>query len=205
MQVYRQGGKRVFDLFVAFCAAPFVVPAILLLAALVRFDGGSAFYTQHRVGRNGRLFRCYKLRSMRPDADAHLERLCREDPKIAAQWHRYQKLDHDPRITPLGHFLRASSLDELPQFFNVVKGDMSFVGPRPFLPSQQSLYEAARGRAYFEMRPGITGLWQVSGRGVTSFTDRVRYDQLYHRKLSLGTDLRLMLRTTVVVLRSTGQ
>lgn len=201
---YKDVGKRGFDLLFFLMVSPIVVPVILILALLIKMDGGSAFYAQRRVGRNGKTFQFYKLRSMHTNADELLLKLCRENPDIAEEWQTYQKLRRDPRITKIGHFIRKTSLDELPQVFNVLKGDMSFVGPRPFMPSQQMLYESANGRAYFDMRPGITGLWQVSGRGETSFVARIKFDNLYHRKLSLLTDIALILRTVSVVLKSTG-
>ncbi|MDO6724729.1 sugar transferase [Celeribacter halophilus] len=201
---YRNIGKRSFDVIFLLMVSSFVVPVILILAVLVKLDGGPAFYAQRRVGRNGKIFQFYKLRSMHVNADELLVKLCRENPEIAAEWETYQKLRHDPRITKIGHFIRKTSLDELPQLLNILKGDMSFVGPRPFMPSQQVLYEGARGSAYFQMRPGLTGPWQVSGRGESSFAARVRYDNFYHRKLSFLTDLSLILRTFTVVLKSTG-
>lgn len=201
---YRNIGKRSFDVIFLLMVSSFVVPVILILAVLVKLDGGPAFYAQRRVGRNGKIFQFYKLRSMHVNADELLVKLCRENSEIAAEWETYQKLRHDPRITKVGHFIRKTSLDELPQLLNILKGDMSFVGPRPFMPSQQVLYEGARGSAYFEMRPGLTGPWQVSGRGESSFAARVRYDNFYHRKLSFLTDLSLILRTFTVVLKSTG-
>jgi len=201
---YRNIGKRSFDVIFLLLVSSFVVPVILILAVLVKLDGGPAFYAQRRVGRSGKIFQFYKLRSMHVNADELLVKLCRENPEIAAEWETYQKLRHDPRITKIGHFIRKTSLDELPQLLNILKGDMSFVGPRPFMPSQQVLYEGARGSAYFQMRPGLTGPWQVSGRGESSFAARVRYDNFYHRKLSFLTDLSLILRTFTVVLKSTG-
>jgi lipopolysaccharide/colanic/teichoic acid biosynthesis glycosyltransferase len=201
---YRNIGKRSFDVIFLLMVSSFVIPVILILAVLVKLDGGPAFYAQRRVGRNGKIFQFYKLRSMHVNADELLVKLCRENPEIAAEWETYQKLRHDPRITKIGHFIRKTSLDELPQLLNILKGDMSFVGPRPFMPSQQVLYEGARGSAYFQMRPGLTGPWQVSGRGESSFAARVRYDNFYHRKLSFLTDLSLILRTFTVVLKSTG-
>ena len=201
---YRNAGKRIFDLLFLLLVSPVVLPIILILAVLVKLDGGPAFYAQRRVGRNGKIFQFYKLRSMRVNADDYLVRLCQENPEIAAEWNTYQKLRHDPRITKIGHFIRKTSLDELPQLLNILKGDMSFVGPRPFMPSQQAFYEAANGSEYFEMRPGLTGPWQVSGRGESSFVSRVRYDNFYHRKLSFLTDLALILRTFIVVLKPTG-
>ena len=201
---YRGIGKRSFDILFLLLVLPFVLPVILILAVCVKLDGGPAFYAQKRVGRNGKIFQFYKLRSMRVNADEFLVQLCRENPEIAAEWNTYQKLRHDPRVTKVGHFIRKTSLDELPQLLNIFKGDMSFVGPRPFMPSQQVLYEAANGLAYFEMRPGLTGPWQVSGRGESSFAARVRYDNFYHRRLSFLADLALVLRTFTVVLKSTG-
>lgn len=202
--VYEAFGKRLFDLLFFFLVAPIVVPVILILAILVKMDGGPAFYAQRRIGKDGRTFQFYKLRSMRVNADQLLVKLCKENPEIAEEWNTYQKLRHDPRITRIGNFIRKTSLDELPQVLNVLKGDMSFVGPRPFMPSQQMLYENAKGQAYFDMRPGITGMWQVSGRGETSFVARVKFDNLYHRKQSFRTDISLILRTVMVVFKSTG-
>lgn len=201
---YEAFGKRLFDVMFFLLVSPLVIPLILILAVLVRIDGGPAFYAQRRIGRDGRVFQFYKLRSMRVNADQLLVKLCKEDPEIAREWNTYQKLRHDPRITKIGRIIRKTSLDELPQVLNVLKGDMSFVGPRPFMPSQQMLYEEAKGRAYFEMRPGITGMWQVSGRGETSFVARVKFDNLYHRKQSFLTDVSLILRTVSVVFKTTG-
>jgi undecaprenyl-phosphate galactose phosphotransferase len=202
--LYEKFGKRLFDLIFLALVSPIVIPVILILAILVKLDGGPAFYAQRRIGRNGKTFQFYKLRSMRVNADAYLVQLCKEDPEIAKEWETYQKLRNDPRITKIGKFIRKTSLDELPQVLNVLKGDMSFVGPRPFMPSQQMLYENARGEAYFDMRPGITGVWQVSGRGETSFVARVKYDNLYYRKQSFLTDINLIVRTVTVVFKSTG-
>ncbi|WP_081423956.1 sugar transferase [Celeribacter ethanolicus] len=202
--LYRSLGKRTFDILFLLLVTPMVLPVILILAGLVKLDGGPAFYAQRRVGRNGKVFQFYKLRSMHINADELLVKLCRENPEIAEEWQTYQKLRHDPRVTKIGHFIRKTSLDELPQLLNIFKGDMSFVGPRPFLPAQQVMYEAAKGEAYFRLRPGLTGVWQVSGRGESSFVARVRYDNLYDRKLSLLADLALILRTVTVVLKSTG-
>ena len=150
------------------------------------------------------MFQFYKLRSMRQNADEVLDRLCREDAQVAEEWVKYQKLRHDPRITKVGRIIRATSLDELPQLLNVIKGDMSFVGPRPFMTSQQMLYEAQTDGHISNCDQGSTGIWQISGRGETSFSDRVRYDQLYYKRVSLRTDIALVLRTVTVVLKQTG-
>lgn len=199
--IYARRGKRALDLALTLLAAPFVLPLVALLAALVALDGGPAFYGQARLGRGGRVFTCWKLRSMAVDAEARLATLLAEDPAAAAEWARCQKLRRDPRVTPIGRFLRAASLDELPQLWNVVTGEMSLVGPRPMTPEQAPLYP---GRAYFEMRPGITGPWQVSERHKGAFAGRATHDAAYLRELSLATDLRLLARTVTVVLRGQG-
>lgn len=202
--LYRHFGKRAFDLLFLMATLPIVLPVILIVAAIVRLDGGPAFYAQRRVGLNGKTFQFYKLRSMHVNAEQILIDLCEKDPEIAHEWTTYQKLRRDPRITKLGRFIRKTSIDELPQILNILKGDMSFVGPRPFMPGQQALYETAHGKAYFAMRPGLTGPWQVSGRGETSFVHRVRFDNLYFRKMSFATDIKLILRTVLVVVKPNG-
>ncbi|WP_417242915.1 sugar transferase [Celeribacter sp.] len=205
LRLYTRGVKRLFDLGFAILIAPIAVPLIALLWALVRMEGKPALYAHRRVGKNGVLFNCYKLRTMKVDADAILARLCAEDPAIAAEWHTYQKLENDPRITRMGRFLRATSLDELPQLWNVVTGDMSFVGPRPYTADQEAMYENAGGHAYRSMRPGITGIWQVEGRSATTFIDRARFDNDYGSRQSLGLDLSLIARTVGVVFAKTGR
>ena len=135
------------------------------------------------------------------DGDAVLERHLQENPADAAIWKEQRKLVNDPRVTPLGAVLRKLSLDELPQLLNVLNGTMSLVGPRPMMVSQRHLYY---GRAYYRLRPGITGLWQISARNESEFVARVRYDDEYHRNLSCWLDLKILIRTVVVVLRGTG-
>ena len=197
--------KRGFDVVAVLAAAVFVVPLVMLLALLVSLDGGRPFYWQDRVGRGGRLFRIWKLRSMDVDADRLLEAHLAANPAARAEWNRTQKLKDDPRITPLGRLLRKSSLDELPQLWNVLVGDMSLVGPRPMLPDQTELYpEKAYYRAYCQLRPGVTGFWQVWARNETAFSARAHHDSLYFRRVSLWTDLFVLLVTVVVVLRGTG-
>jgi len=142
-----------------------------------------------------------KLRSMVAGADEILEAYLERNPDARAEWNRAQKLRYDPRITGFGAFIRKTSLDELPQLFNVLKGDMSIVGPRPMMMEQQELYP---GAAYYQLRPGITGFWQVSERNETSFSERAYYDTAYFSQLSLATDLRIMKQTVRVVFRATG-
>lgn len=198
---YRDGAKRALDLALILT---FSVPVLLLvglLALLVALDGGRPFYVQERLGRGGRVFRMWKLRSMVPDADACLERHLEADPAARSEWDHAQKLRRDPRVTRLGRLLRKSSMDELPQLLNVLKGEMSLVGPRPMMPSQHGLYP---GTAYFRLRPGVTGAWQISTRHESSFAARARFDADYDRDLSLRTDLGILLATVRVVLRGTG-
>ena len=203
--LYLRGGKRIFDIAVSLLVLPFVLPTVLCLWAVMFLNGGSGFYAQPRVGRGGRLFRCLKIRTMAPDADRLLETYLAGNPEIAAEWHRNQKLRNDPRITRLGRFLRRTSLDELPQIWNVLKGDMSLVGPRPFTPDQKALYDAETPvGSYYRLRPGITGPWQVGARNLGAFRDRVHYDEDYAANVTFLRDLAIGLKTVVVVLKATG-
>jgi exopolysaccharide production protein ExoY len=199
--VYRKGAKRIFDCCAVILAAPIVAPLIGIMAAIVAAEGGQPFYTQDRVGLGGRTFRIWKLRSMVRDADARMEAHLASDPAARAEWDMTQKLKNDPRITRLGRILRRSSLDELPQLWNVLKGDMSLVGPRPMMPSQKQLYP---GQAYYALRPGITGLWQTAGRNCTTFAARADFDASYEAAVTMRGDLGLLWRTVAVVLRGTG-
>jgi lipopolysaccharide/colanic/teichoic acid biosynthesis glycosyltransferase len=198
---YRSVGKRALDVVLIVLALPFVLPVLLILMALVMTDGGRPLYSQDRVGLHGRIYRIWKVRSMVMNADQKLEAHLAADPAARAEWSEMQKLRLDPRITAVGGLIRKSSLDELPQLFNVLIGDMSLVGPRPMMPDQRALYP---GLAYYDLRPGITGPWQVSERNATSFADRARFDDRYHADLSLATDVRLLASTVKVVLRATG-
>ena len=199
--VYRALFKRAFDVTAIVLAAPIVVPIVAALAVAVSRDGGKAFYTQQRVGLGGRAFRMWKLRSMVSDADERMAHYLAANPAARAEWDETQKLKNDPRITPFGRFLRKSSLDELPQLWNVFVGDMSLVGPRPMMLNQQALYP---GTAYYALRPGITGFWQTAGRNRTSFEARAEYDTSYEAELSLATDVKILARTVSVVVNGTG-
>lgn len=199
--IYARFGKRALDVILVLLSAPIVGPVILLLALLVRSDGGPALYGQKRVGRDGNLFTLWKLRSMAIDADAALEGYLNANPEARAEWDRTQKLRHDPRITRHGHTLRRSSLDELPQLWNVLMGDMSIVGPRPFLPEQQEMYP---GSAYYAMRPGLTCFWQTGDRNDSSFAARAIDDARYAREMSMVVDVTLIKKTVGVVMRQTG-
>ncbi|MCK0168703.1 sugar transferase [Jannaschia sp. S6380] len=199
---YRTHVKRAMDVVLVLAAAPFVLPLVLLLALLVSLDGGRPFYEQERLGLGGRRFRMWKLRSMVTDADAALAAHLAADPDARAEWDRDQKLRDDPRVTRLGRLIRRTSLDELPQLWNVLTGDMSLVGPRPMLPEQRALYP---GHAYFRLRPGLTGAWQVSDRNRTTFAARAEFDRAYDIALSLTADLAIIAATVGVVLRATGR
>jgi exopolysaccharide production protein ExoY len=193
--------KRGFDIAVTLTLAPFALFLVCVLALLIRMDGEYAFYVQNRVGKGGRIFKLWKLRTMVPNADRRLEAYLAENPTARAEWDRNQKLSKDPRITRIGGYLRKYSLDELPQLFNVIRGEMSLVGPRPMTPDQQEHYPEM---AYYALRPGLTGLWQVNGRNDCSFVERAKHDTRYARSMSFVTDLRILLLTPAVVFRGTG-
>jgi len=199
--LYRNHLKWALDVTLVLLALPVVVPIILMLVFLIAIDGGQPFYRQSRVGRGGQIYGMWKLRSMEVDAERKLADHLAADPSARAEWDSAQKLRRDPRITRIGNFLRKFSLDELPQLWNVLVGDMSLVGPRPMMPDQQSLYP---GSAYYALRPGLTGPWQVSERNRSTFADRARFDTAYERNLSFGADLRLILATVRVVFQGTG-
>lgn len=199
--LYRRGFKRVLDVALVLLALPVVLPIVLLMMLLVARDGAAPLYTQERIGRGGRIFRILKIRTMVPDADATFAAYLEKNPQARQEWDSTQKLKCDPRITRIGGLLRKTSLDELPQLWNVLTGDMSIVGPRPMMVSQRSLYP---GTAYYTLRPGITGSWQVSDRNEGSFAGRAVYDTKYAADLSMVTDLSILLRTVSVVMRRTG-
>ncbi len=199
--LYRCYGKRALEITLILIAALPILMVLLPLAVAVALDGGSPFYSQMRVGRHGRLYRMWKLRSMVPGAEAMLEAHLAENPRARAEWDATQKLRNDPRVTRVGRLLRKTSLDELPQLWNVLRGEMSLVGPRPMLNEQRILYP---GRDYYGLKPGITGLWQVSSRNESEFAERARFDTQYNRELSLRTDLRVIAATVGVVCRGTG-
>jgi undecaprenyl-phosphate galactose phosphotransferase len=179
-------------------------PLMLLVAWLTwRRDGVPVFFAHYRVGRDGKLFRCLKFRTMFRNAEQMLADLLRDDPVASAEWTKDQKLTNDPRITPVGHFLRRTSLDELPQLFNVLRGEMSLVGPRPITVAELTRYGRVRWH-YLSVRPGMTGLWQVSGRNNTSYEERVALDRRYVEQRSLWLDLRILVRTVSVVVARDG-
>jgi Undecaprenyl-phosphate galactose phosphotransferase WbaP len=187
--------KRVLDLAATVVGGIFVLPFFLLLCLLVRLDSrGPVFYGAKRMGRDNKLFSCLKFRTMAPDAEAALQRLLEADEATREEYLKYHKLRDDPRVTRVGRFLRRTSLDELPQIWNVLKGEMSLVGPRPYLPRESS--EIGKTQAeILRVYPGITGPWQTSGRSATSFDDRVQIDGHYVRNWSIWWDLIILART----------
>lgn len=202
--IYAAFGKRVCDLVFAFALLPILIPVIAVLWGLTRLDGGPGFFGHKRVGKDRRQFSCWKIRTMVPDAEAKLKQYLSENPDAKAQWQRDFKLDNDPRITRLGNFLRKTSLDELPQIWNVIRGEMSFVGPRPVVQDELLRYGESE-KFYLSVRPGITGLWQVSGRNDISYADRVRMDRIYASRYSMLQDTKIIAKTATVVLFPTGK
>jgi lipopolysaccharide/colanic/teichoic acid biosynthesis glycosyltransferase len=196
--------KRAIDLVAAGTGLVLTAPLMGVVAILIREGSpGPAIIRQVRVGRGGAEFEMLKFRTMRQGADEDLEDVLTRDPELRLTWQQFQKLVHDPRLTPVGRWLRRLSVDELPQLWNVVRGEMSLVGPRPFLPEQRAFYGSAV-EEYIRVRPGITGLWQVSGRNQLSFEERVELDARYLRDRSLWMDLSILLRTAWAVIRATG-
>lgn len=205
-RVYRGFVKRVLDIVLVLLISPVALPFVFTVWLVMWLGGGPGFYCQLRVGRGGQVFKCWKIRTMQLDAERILQDYINSDPLIAREWGRSQKLKNDPRITAIGHFLRKTSIDELPQLWNVLIGDMSLVGPRPFTPNQKALYDGQNpGRAYYRLRPGISGLWQVKSRNLGAFRMRIAFDETYARDVTFLNDLRILARTVLVVLRATGK
>lgn len=200
--LYEAWGKRALDVVLASLALALALPVLAVLMAALWLEGGKPVFVQPRLGRDGRIFRMLKLRTMVVDAEARLATCLNNDPLMRAEWDRTQKLKTDPRITPLGRLLRKTSLDELPQLINVIRGDMSMVGPRPMLADQLSLYRTPS--AYLRLRPGLTGLWQVTARNEHSFDLRATIDHRYAQSVTLVRDVKILLATFGALWRATG-
>ena len=193
--------KRFIDLLISSIALIILAPLFLIITLIIKItDGGNAIFTQNRIGLNGKEFKIYKFRTMINNADKVLEELMAKDEKIRKEYEINKKLKNDPRITKIGKFLRKSSLDELPQLFNVFLGDMSIVGNRPYLPKEKHDMNG-----YYvdiiKTKPGITGLWQVSGRSNTTFKTRCKLEADYSKKVSFKLDLKIFLKTFAVVFK----
>ncbi len=201
---YGEAGKRLLDIMLVVMALPVLVPAILLLAACVMMEGGKPFFGHRRIGRGGAPFKCWKLRTMVPNAEGQLKSYLAQNPAAQREWETCFKLTRDPRITRLGHFLRKSSLDELPQIWNILRGTMSIVGPRPVTEDELGMYGGDLHH-YQELRPGLTGLWQISGRNDVCYTERVKLDVEYAITFGILMDLRIIRGTFAAVLARTGR
>ena len=196
--------KRVFDLTFSVLALVAIAPLFVMVATAIRLDGGPAFFRHRRVGRDGKEFDCLKFRTMRPNAEQVLAQILAADPEMAAEWSASQKLKDDPRVTKIGRLLRKYSFDELPQLINVILGDMSLVGPRPVTRGELREHYGEHAYYYHATRPGITGVWQVSGRSDTSYSQRVSFDGWYVRNWSLWHDLAILFQTVPVLLFQRG-
>lgn len=196
--------SRALDFALILLAAPYILLAFLLIGILIKLDSpGPVFYHQKRIGRFGRKFPVYKFRTMVANADQILKDYLDNSPELKSQWLATQKLKQDPRVTRLGSVLRKLSLDELPQLWNIIIGDMSLVGPRPIVDAEVEKYGKCF-ELYIQVRPGLTGLWQVSGRNNTSYQYRVELDEYYVRNRSLKLDLQILWKTIFVVLSKEG-
>lgn len=197
--------KRSFDLTVSVLFLPVLIPLIAILGLLIRIDSpGPVFFYQRRVGRGGGMFKVYKFRSMYRDSKERLENILKTEPAARQEWNTFFKLKNDPRITRMGAFLRKTSLDELPQILNVLKSEMSLVGPRPVLPEELAIYYKEFSDYYQLVRPGMTGLWQVSGRNDIDYDVRVKLDTWYVLNWSLWLDILMLFKTIRVVLKREG-
>lgn len=198
--------KRSFDFVFATGVLLMIAPVLLIIGLLIKLRSpGPALFVHDRIGQNGQRFGCLKFRTMHPNSDAQLAALLARDPQAALDYSKDHKLKNDPRVIPkLGHFLRASSLDELPQFINVLKGEMSVIGPRPVTREELETHYGACAADVLRARPGISGLWQVSGRSSLSYDDRVRLDMTYVRDWRFAEDMKILLRTCGVVIGRKG-
>lgn len=213
MPIHRAPIKRIFDILFSLIVLVFSTPLMIVVAILVRMSSpGPVFFGSVRIGQGGKVITCWKFRSMYPDAEARLFQILSSDPLRKEEWGRFQKLKDDPRITPIGKFLRRTSLDEWPQFWNVLKGDLSVVGPRPLTligpPEQFSIeIRAVYGKSaetILSVKPGLTGVWQISGRSELSLEERVCLEERYARTRTLFLDMILLFKTLPALLFSRG-
>lgn len=192
--------KRGLDIFISCTMLAVLAPIMLMVTLIIYFTmGRPIFFSHERIGYNGTVFRCFKYRSMAKDAKERFAQYLQSNPAALAEWEATQKLQHDPRITQVGWFLRKSSLDELPQLFNILRGDMTCVGPRPVTADELCQRYSSSARHYLRARPGLTGLWQVSGRSSTSYRKRVALDRMYVTSWSIWLDARVLLKTVPAV------
>jgi undecaprenyl-phosphate galactose phosphotransferase len=206
--IVHNGVKRAFDIVFSLLAILIGLPLFAAIALLVKLSSpGPIFYCSLRIGRKGKLFKFWKFRSMHRDADQRLEIMLNSNPHLKKEWKKYFKLKNDPRLTSIGSFLRKTSLDELPQFWNVLIGDLSIVGPRPYLPREAEVIQGILGEKMeqlFSMRPGLTGIWQTAGRSALTFEERVKLEVSYVDKRSFLFDLQLIAKTIPALLFRKG-
>ena len=196
--------KRFIDLLLLLLSSPVIIPTVLLFSLLIKISSpGPVFYGHKRVGKNGKEFKCWKFRSMVIDADKQLEKILAENPEMRAEWEKDRKFTNDPRVTKIGKFIRKTSIDEIPQFFNVLVGEMSFIGPRPVTEPELKKHG---GKADFILaaKPGLSGMWQISGRSDTGYEERVNLDSYYIQNWSVWLDIWIIIKTVYVVLRGKG-
>lgn len=204
-QIKHRAVKRIFDILFSLSILVLFTPIFLAIAIAIRFSSkGPIVYSHQRIGRGGKKFGCYKFRTMYPDADTKLKSILESNPELKNEWESSYKLKNDPRVTPIGSFLRKTSLDEFPQFWNVLKGDLSVVGPRPVIRDEIVKYYGEKAGKVLSVRPGLTGLWQVSGRSNISYDSRILLDEEYINKQSLSLDIKLVLKTIPAMLSSKG-
>ncbi len=198
--------KRIFDFIFSSFVILLLLPVYLIIAIIIKLtDKGPVFYKQRRVGCGGKEFEIIKFRSMYPDAERRLKEILDNDPKARREWETTFKLKNDPRVTPIGRFLRKTSLDELPQFFNVLKGDMSVVGPRPVVREELKKFYKDKAKYYLSVRPGVTGYWQVEGRSdIKDYGKRVDMDVWYVKNQSFLLDLKIILKTLWIMITGKG-
>jgi Undecaprenyl-phosphate galactose phosphotransferase WbaP len=202
--VSKDRASRILDIALILFAAPYIILTFLVIAILIKLDSpGPVFFRQRRIGRFGRKFHIYKFRTMFQNADQVLQNYLDNSPALKAEWLATHKLKQDPRVTRLGAILRKTSLDELPQLWNILIGEMSLIGPRPIVDAEVEKYGKCFD-LYIQVRPGLTGLWQVSGRNNTTYERRVELDEYYIRNRSLKLDLQILWKTVFVVLRKDG-
>lgn len=196
--------KRSIDILVISLLIPLIIPLIIVICLSIKISSkGPIIFTQLRLGKGGKLFKIYKFRTMHINAEDRLNELLNNDTNLKDEWIKKRKLKNDPRIFKIGKLLRKTSLDELPQFINVIKGEMSLVGPRPYLPHELEDYKEDAS-LILSVLPGITGLWQTNGRSNTSFKTRVKLDCLYIKKWNIWLDLKILAKTVKVVIRGDG-
>ena len=199
-------GKRILDLSIILLSLPIIVPLLAIIYLCISVTGGNALYRQTRIGRNGQPFEILKFRTMHANSENLLNDFLSKHPEKAEQWAAFRKIDNDPRVTKLGRVLRALSLDELPQVINVVTGDMSLVGHRPFVPNEKRDYfDNGKSMAYLQLRPGLTGFSQINGRHRDTLEQRIAWNEKYASECSFLLDLKIIFSTFAVIVRKTGQ